>query len=305
MQCTICRREAIVFQLYSGKHLCPVHFTKDVEVKAKRTIRKHSWMHRGDHIAIALSGDAASTALLFFLSKLTANRRDIRLSAITIDPGIDGYPVLEYASKTAAACGVELFTGSFMERYKMTIDELFKGKECGKVCRFCQVLKKDLIGELAQEYGITSCAIATTVDEIAIEFFTDLLNGTVEHTLFSSSSIGTKLLPAIQPFIEIPATETNQYANLHSSSFGSCTFLPPCPYAGSSTFAVDAQKELDGYNSKHPATKFALANLAGTLAGIAAVHKPSAMCPVCGGTIRDGICDVCDIRRRMIQGTLL
>ena len=88
MQCTVCRREAIIFQPYSGKHLCPVHFIKDVEAKAKRTIRMHRWLHPKDHIAVALSGDSVSAALLFFLSKLTGNRRDIRLSAITIDPGI-------------------------------------------------------------------------------------------------------------------------------------------------------------------------------------------------------------------------
>ena len=91
MQCDACRREAEVFQPYSGKHLCPVHFFKDFEAKAKRAIRSHGWLRPGDHIAVVLPGDAAGAALLVFLANLTENRRDIRLSAITIDPGMSGW----------------------------------------------------------------------------------------------------------------------------------------------------------------------------------------------------------------------
>ena len=107
MQCDACRREALIFQPYSGKHLCPMHFLKDFETKAKRTIRSHGWLRPGDHIAVVLPGDAAGAALLAFLVKLTADRRDIRLSAITVDTGISGNPAPEQARKVAVACGVE------------------------------------------------------------------------------------------------------------------------------------------------------------------------------------------------------
>jgi len=279
--------------------LCPEHFVKDVEAKAKRTVRTYSWLHPGDHIAIALSGDAASAALLFFLSKLTSNRRDIRISAITIDPGIVGYKVKEYAGKTATSCNVEWFSGSFADRYGTTTDEIFRCEGREKACRTCQILKKDLISELAQELGITSCAFPTTVDDIATSFFTDVLFGMVEQTLFSTGSIGAKQFPVIRPFIEIPAKEITQYANLFDSSF-----LPPCPYACSSATVIDAQKELDIYDERHPAAKFALANLARTLTGIADVRKPSALCPICGWPMEDGKCEACDIRRIMKQGTI-
>ena len=107
MQCDTCRREAIVFQPYSGKHLCPVHFLKDFEAKAKRAIRSHGWLRPGDHIAVVLSGDAAGAALLVFLVNLTADRRDIRLSAISIDPGMSGCSAPDLARNVAAACGIE------------------------------------------------------------------------------------------------------------------------------------------------------------------------------------------------------
>jgi hypothetical protein len=82
MQCSKCRNEAIVFQPYSGQHLCHDHFIADFEAKAKRAIRVNHWMQPGDHIGVVLAGDPAGRALFFFFQKLTGNRQDIRVSEI-------------------------------------------------------------------------------------------------------------------------------------------------------------------------------------------------------------------------------
>ena len=87
MQCSKCRREAIVFQPYSGQHLCPDHFIIDFETKAKREVRKNKGMLSGDHIAVALTGTAADDALLFFFQKLAGKRKDIRVSGVPTAPG--------------------------------------------------------------------------------------------------------------------------------------------------------------------------------------------------------------------------
>jgi len=86
MQCSKCKREAILYQPYSGQHLCGEHMIIDIETKAKRTIRQHRGMQPGDTIAVILRGNAADNALLFFLQKLTENRRDIRVSGVRGDP---------------------------------------------------------------------------------------------------------------------------------------------------------------------------------------------------------------------------
>ena len=304
MQCDACRREAVVFQPYSGKHLCPAHFTRDFEAKAKRTIRAHGWLRPGDHIAVALPGDAAGAALLSFLFGLTADRRDIRLSAITIDPGIAGFPVAERARAIAGACNVTWFAGSLADRYGITVDELVQKESREIACRSCRVLASDLIGEIAEAHGVTRCAFATTVDETAGAFFTDLLAGTVGCTLFSREVVGQSGIPAIRPFMDIPAPEVARYAELHGPAPGPCGFLPPCPCAGGSALAADAREALDTYNHRHPATKFALANLAGTLAGVAVGYEPAPVCPVCGEPLADEECEACSIRRNTGRGTL-
>ena len=212
MHCDACRREAVVYQPYSGKHLCPVHFLKDFEAKAKHAIRSHGWLRPGDHIAVALSGDAASAALLFFLAKLTAARRDIRLSAITIDTGMSGSPAIAQAGAMAAACSVEWHCGSFAERYGMTIDEMVQKNGPDTARRSCRVLLCDLLGEIAEAHGATRCAFATTVDETAGDFFSSLLSGKVERTLFPAGVTGKTRIPAIRPFMDIPGPEVIRYA---------------------------------------------------------------------------------------------
>ena len=84
MKCSKCLQDAIIFQPYSGLHLCGQHIIADVEAKAKKVIRAHGWLKSGDHIAVFLSGDQSSSALLYFLKKLTAQRHDIRITAIII-----------------------------------------------------------------------------------------------------------------------------------------------------------------------------------------------------------------------------
>jgi len=91
MQCSKCRNESIVYQPYSGQYLCQDHFIDDLEAKVKRAIRVHQWLRPGDHIGVPLAGDSAGKALLFFLDKLTENRRDIRVSAIPACEGIAEY----------------------------------------------------------------------------------------------------------------------------------------------------------------------------------------------------------------------
>jgi tRNA(Ile)-lysidine synthase TilS/MesJ len=297
MLCDACRREAVIFQPYSGKHLCPEHFTRDFEAKAKRTIRAHGWLRPDDHIAVAFSGDAAGTALLSFLLDLTASRRDIRLSAISIDPGIAGYPVAEKARAITATCGVPWFPASLEERYGITVDELVRQEGEESASRTCRVLSGDLVGEIAAAHGVTRCAFATSVDETAESFFADLLAGTPERTLFSRNMAGRSGIPAITPFMGIPEPEIARYAELHAPAPGPCGFLPPCPLCGASVPATGAQEALDAYDRRHPATKFALANLAGTLASIAVKNRAHSVCPACGEPLAGGECEVCRVRR--------
>ncbi|MHC1585912.1 MAG: TIGR00269 family protein, partial [Candidatus Syntropharchaeia archaeon] len=70
MKCGKCEKEAIIYQRYSGMHLCSYHFKEDVERKVKRNIRKYSMIGKGEKIAVALSGGKDSSVLLYVLKRI-------------------------------------------------------------------------------------------------------------------------------------------------------------------------------------------------------------------------------------------
>jgi hypothetical protein len=82
MRCNKCRDPAILFQPYSGQHLCRNHFIADLEAKAKREIRRHQGVRPGDCIGVMTRYGPQEEALLLFLQKLTRNRRDIQVVEI-------------------------------------------------------------------------------------------------------------------------------------------------------------------------------------------------------------------------------
>jgi len=106
MKCFRCARSAVIYQQYSGRHLCPHHLSADIETRAKRVIRQNHWLSRGDRIGVA-SGLSHSNALLLFLMRLTAQRNDISLVILTL-PMIppDGTARISAFSELARSEGV-------------------------------------------------------------------------------------------------------------------------------------------------------------------------------------------------------
>jgi len=255
MQCNKCRRDAILFQEYSGQHLCKYHVEADVEAKAKYEIRRNRWMVTGDHIAVALSGGKNSSALLYFLKKLTADRRDIRLSAITIDEGIAAHSDPVCALQIARALDIECFTVSFEEAFGMTADGIASKKGTGFSPACCSVLRNFLLNRIASENGMQKIALGETLDDGAVSVLKKILQGAPER-LVCFERAGWRKISRIHPFISIPQKEVELYADLHLHGFN----LSHNPYKND-PFCGDVETMLNDFTLRHPGTKFALANL--------------------------------------------
>lgn len=81
MQCSRCLNPAILYQRYSGRHLCCEHLVIDIKTRAKRVIRQHTWLVKGDHIGV-FTGSRFGETLYLFLEDLVTNRNDITVSRI-------------------------------------------------------------------------------------------------------------------------------------------------------------------------------------------------------------------------------
>lgn len=296
MKCSKCRRDAILFQRYSGLHLCENHFNRDFEAKAKRAIREHRWIESGDTVAVALSGSKGSSAALFFLNRLLCERRDVRLMAITVDEGIAGYRDPGKARAIAEGMGVPWVAASFQEEYGVTLDEIAGRKGAALACSCCGVLRRALMDRIAHEHGVTKFACGLSLDDEAQSVMMSALRGDADRlTRPLREAEGT--VPRIKPFMYIPEREVALYAFLHVEGFD----LADCPYAGDA-LRGDVRRILDDYTYRHPATKYSLVNLGEALRGAERVTGEGfRVCERCGGRWV-AACDVPTEQSRSTEG---
>jgi tRNA(Ile)-lysidine synthase TilS/MesJ len=227
MKCDTCRNEAVLFQPSSGRHLCGQHLVADIETRAKRSIRSHHWLSRGDHIAVKIYGDRKSAALLCFLKKMTAGRRDIRLSAVPDSNRKEGKDGLSAAIRVAESLRVP-----------------------------CIEISRSGRNEGSDDDSITKLALAITLDDIAREVLVQFLAGNAER-LVHPPSAGESMVPVICPFIAVPSGEVDSYWDHEGTGID----LLPCTPAGD-LLSRDVEALLRDYNCRHPATGHALLNLA-------------------------------------------
>jgi hypothetical protein len=176
MECSKCRKEAVIYQRYSGLRLCRDHFIADVEAKAKREIRRRRWLATGDVIAVVLRGDPASAALLHFLVKVFGGRPDISISALLAADG---------ARKVAGDHGI-------------SCHDVTGGQD---------------LETAAHDMGATKIAVGTTLDDIALEVLVTVLEGHADR-LAGAGETEPSAVPRIAPFSIVPAEEVALYAHL-------------------------------------------------------------------------------------------
>ncbi|UUX91490.1 TIGR00269 family protein [Methanoplanus endosymbiosus] len=293
MKCSKCRQDAVLFQRYSGLHLCEDHFTIDLETKVKKTIRKEGWIKSGDKIAVALSGGKDSTALLYFLTKTFGIRRDVEIAAVTIDEGISGYRSTQICKSIAEQAGVEFHTASFKEHFGITLDEIVQKKGDINSCSYCGVLRRQLLNRTARDAGATKIAYGFNLDDEAQSVMMNVLRGDAE-TLLRKQKPVEGMLPRIKPFKTIPEREVALYARLQTTGYEE----RGCPYSYNALRA-DVRGILNQYNYGHPATKYALLNLGEKFkSGIPADSTGAETCATCGEPVF-GSCRVCGILKEL------
>jgi uncharacterized protein (TIGR00269 family) len=296
MRCDRCKSEAIIYQQYSGLHLCGQHVAASVEAKAKRAIRTRRWMEPDDHIAVALSGNASSSALLWFLKNLTAARRDITLSAITVDEGIQGCSAPPRAAAVAASLCVPCTVASFRDEFGTGMDGIAAQKGDAVLRQYRHVLRRFLLDRIARRQGITKLALGLTLDDEAQAVLMNMLRGRAERLLVPHRDV-PGMVPVIRPFMGVPEREVGMYACMHLGG----SVPDPCP-AVSDAMADDVREVLAVYTLRHPSTTHSLARIGerlATLGGRAGAGIRT--CERCGEPC-SGTCEHCRIIQEVCRG---
>jgi len=293
MQCSKCRRKAVISQRYSGLHLCKTHFEADFESKAKRSIRTHRWIVSGDRIGVALNGEPNSNALLIFLHHLLGKRKDVELFGMVIDRGI-GYRDPGEGEGFALQQGTPLIVASFREMLRTTIPEIAGERGDQFTCASCDALYLKALHQAGKENGITKIALGCSLDDEAQGILVRFLDGSTDLPEPFPES-GHDMIELIRPFILIPEREAALYAYYHTHRISQ----GKCPYS-SATLRSDVRDLLYDYAWRHPSTFYSLVNLGEHLIQKGAISINPLLSLRCGNAVSgpcriakgfDGVCD--------------
>ncbi len=299
IKCKKCNSEAIIFQKYSGMHLCKKHFVEDVERKIKLTIRKSYSIRKNDVIAVALSGGKDSSAALYIMHKILGERPDIELVAISVDEGINGYrpQSLETAKKLTEKLGVRHIIRSFKEEHGTTMDEIAVMDREKGACSYCGVLRKNILNRVALDIGATKLVTGHNLDDEAQTILLNHFRGDMERMVRLAPPAAVEgLVLRAKPLRNIPEKEVALYALVNDLPVD----FSECPYAGEA-MRKEIREMLNDFEAKHPGTRHSLLRGFDKVVGALAKELPPAKiekCRICGETCTEDICQACKLLGR-------
>jgi uncharacterized protein (TIGR00269 family) len=270
-----------------------------VEKRIKKEVRAQLDIGRGKHIAVAISGGKDSSVTLYTLAKILGERRDVRLSAFTVDEGINGYrpASMDKVVELTTRLGIEHHVISFEEEVGTTMDELAPISGDQSPCSYCGVFRRRCMNKAAKQVGADIVATGHNLDDTAQSIMMNFMRGDVERLarLGPHLRIQPGLVPRIEPLRLIPEKESYLYALLNGIEFSD----DECPYAGEA-LRNEYRAMIDGMEQKHPGIKFSIVSSYDTMRPMLKENFPASnlrSC-ACGEPTCNEQCMACDMTER-------
>lgn len=309
MKCDLCLDEAVTFIEYNGSHLCGNHFIKYTDKRIKREVRKQISIESGDTIAAAVSGGKDSMVMLHFLHKIFGRRPDIKLHAIVIDEGIEGYrqPGIDIVKEYCSEKEIPLSIRSFSE-LDLTMDMIAPVAGNSSPCTYCGVFRRRLMNDEARKIGARFLGTGHNLDDMAQSVMMNFVRGDVErlarlgpHTIEREG-----LIPRFHPLRIIPEAESLLYAIIAGIPFRDET----CPYW---TEALRNQYRdiIDDLDLRTPGIKFSILSSYDKIKPILYENNPSEITNICecGDTCVDDRCRACQyeeiLKKRILESGII
>jgi len=294
--CSYCSSPAVYVREYEGGKFCSGCFRDSIEERFRRTIVKHRMLEFNDHIALAVSGGKDSLTLLHLLVKLEHRFPRSKLTAVSVDEGIDGYrdEALKLAQVACMKLGVKHLVVSYRELFGTTTDEIARLKLGQTPCSYCGVFRRKAINKAAEIVGATKIATAHNLDDEAQTILLNMLHGDPTRIVRSGPVLKDPrghFLPRIKPLCDIPEKEIVLYAYLAGMEFQSVA----CPH-GHDALRNDIRNFLNQMEVKHPGTKYTLLRSAErlrTLTGRGGPLPELHECLKCGDPTPHELCEAC------------
>jgi uncharacterized protein (TIGR00269 family) len=301
IRCDKCSSESIIYQKYSGMHLCHIHFEKDVHRKIRESLRETKIFASKAKVAVALSGGKDSSTLLYVLKHLFSCRKDIELAAILIDEGIESYRhnTLTEAKSLAERLEIPYVVKSFQKAFGVTTDEIVSIERPQAPCSFCGVMRKTLLNRTAREIGADALAMGHNLDDEAQTILLNYLRGDIDRLFrLQPRRAQTGMVPRIKPLKRVPEKEIALYAFVHQL----CNFNSgSCPYIADA-MRLEVKNLLNDLEDRHPGTKYSVLR---SFKRIIDLQPDSDFqtqpCQKCGEPCSNGLCQSCKLLDQIKQ----
>ena len=252
-KCDKCPRSAIIYQRYSGMHLCREHFEEDVHRKIREALRKTRLFGSGARIAVGLDGGRKSATLAFVIKNLFARRRDIHLLAVIIDEGKKPSPTADQARDVAERLEIPYIVKSLppLPAQSQIHDPSY---------RLNSARRMQLLFCAAQENDAGILATGEDLDDEALEIFISYLRGDADAIMSEGIPAGPAVpgnkehkISWIKPLQRIPEKEVRLYAIGHDLGFADAGEEPDAD-----ALRGQAKRLLFGFDCRHPGTNYSL-----------------------------------------------
>jgi len=317
---------------YSGRDLCREHFIDLVKKRAAREVRLQGRIPQGGTVVLAVSGGKDSAAMLHIMKVLLAPRRDVRLEALLVDEGIEGYRPLTVteARKLCDAMEVPLTIVTFADSFGATLDELWGRHLEGEgapgdasdlqpsdeespedwpqtrstdlsPCGICGVLRRRVLNDGAKRLGADVLVTGHNLDDMAQSIAMNLMSSELDRLVRLGPHPPERALPGLiprrMPVRTIPEKETFLYAMLCGLPFDDAV----CPYAVRATRGR-YRDMLDGLEADVPGTRHRLLRTGDRIREMMQ-GSPEAggmvACGKCGEPSSQKMCQVCQVLEKL------
>ncbi len=299
-KCSSCNKKAVYFRLNEGRYYCERCFSKSIETRVKRIIRKFQLVKDGDRILVGLSGGKDSSNTLYILKKIFGQNPKIEILAVTIDEGIKGYrdKMVKGCKEFCESLGIEHHTVSFREEFNITIDKIAKRVKDKGVCGYCGVLRRYLLNKKARELKATKIAVGHNLDDEAQSILMNLFKGDFLRLArfgpLPRIKDHEKFIPRIKPLMMIPEKESALYALINKIPAN----FEECPYSVSNPLRGETRDFLNRLEDDSPGIKYSILRSGEKLSSM--IRKELKVgeirvCENCGEPSSEKICKACKI----------
>ncbi len=303
MRCSKCSAPAVTYVRYNGSHLCRSHLLEYVERRVKKEVRSQLKLEGEAHIAVGASGGKDSQTALFLLHKILGCRKNVRLTAITVDEGIDGYRALTVprVRELCERLEIDHVVVTFDQVADLDLDALVRRTDEREACTYCGVFRRRCLNLKAKELGVDALALGHNLDDMAQSILMNFMRGDVERLarLGPHERVQPGLVPRIQPLRTIPEKETFLYAMLADLPFSDAE----CPYAAHA-LRNEYRKIVDDMEHKHPGTRHSILGSYDRLRPLMRDGFPQAKLVecACGEPTLNERCMACEMLQKMRKG---